>query len=77
VSEGRPTDEKVQEAAEHAARSVEHRRQMQRSAVQAEATDGGEQADLERKSAGHRRAAEGEEDQAETSAQAADEASGS
>jgi hypothetical protein len=75
VSERRPTDEKVQDAAEHAARSVEHRRQMQRSAVQAEAAEGGEQDALERESADHRRAAKGEEAEAQSSADDADDAS--
>jgi hypothetical protein len=74
VSERRPTDEKVRDAAEHAARSVEHRRQAQRSAVQAEAADGGVQDALERESADHRRASKGEEAEAASSARDADDA---
>jgi hypothetical protein len=75
VSERRPTDEQVQDAAAHAARSVEHRRQMQRSAIQAEAADGPDEAALEREATHHQQAAKTEEAEAESSAHDADDAS--
>jgi hypothetical protein len=73
VSESRPDDQPVQEAAEHATRAVQEREQMQRSAVEAQAADDGEQeASLERESAEHREAAEDEEAEADEAAREAD-----
>ncbi len=66
-----PDDETVEEAAEHADRSVDHRREMQRRAAQSKAADGAEEADLEGQAAEHERAAQTEEDQAEETARAA------
>ena len=77
MSEDRPTDEQVQEAAEHAARAVEHRRQMQRSAIEAEVADGAAAPALERESDEHRRAAAAEEAEAESTARRADRESSS
>jgi hypothetical protein len=67
-----PDDETVEEAAEHADRSVDHRREMQRRAAQSEAAEGAEAADLEGQSTEHERAADAEEAQAEETARAAD-----
>lgn len=72
MSEDRPADEKVQEAAEHAGRAVEERRQVQRSAAQAQAADGADEAALQRESVEHRRAAESEEAAAQVTAREAD-----
>ena len=67
-----PNDETVEEAAEHADRSVDHRREMQRRAAQSEAAEGAEAADLEGQSTEHERAAHAEEAQADETARAAD-----
>jgi hypothetical protein len=65
-------NEKVEEAAAHAARSVEHRRQMQRQSVKAEAADGDDAPGLEREAAQHGEAAAQQEEAAETAAREAD-----
>jgi hypothetical protein len=67
-----PGDETVEEAAEHADRSVDHRREMQRRAAQSEAAEGPEEAALEGQSVEHERAAQAEEAQADETARAAD-----
>jgi hypothetical protein len=72
VSDSRPNDEQVEEAAEHAARAIEHRRQMQRTAVESEAADGSDASALQDASAEHRRAAESEEADADEAAHEAD-----
>jgi hypothetical protein len=72
VSEDEQEHKKVEEAAAHAARSVEHRRQMQRQSVKAEATEGADESALEREASEHGEAAEQEEDAAETAAREAD-----
>ena len=72
MSEGEHNDEKVEEAAAHAARSVEHRRQMQRKSVKAEAAEGSEEAGLEREASEHGEAAAEQEDAAEDAAREAD-----
>ncbi|MGZ4165582.1 MAG: hypothetical protein ACXVR1_04355 [Solirubrobacteraceae bacterium] len=72
MSEDEQPDEAVQEAAEHAARSVEHRRQMQRDAVQAEAAEGADESTLRREAAEHGEAAHEEEAEAESAAREAD-----
>ena len=67
MSEDEQNDEKVEEAAAHAARSVEHRRQMQRESVKAEAAEGSDESELEREAAEHgEAAAEQEQEAAET-----------
>jgi hypothetical protein len=65
-------DDEVEEAAEHADRSVDHRREMQRRAAQSDAAEGAEAADLEEQSTEHEHAADAEETQADESARAAD-----
>jgi hypothetical protein len=65
-------DEGVEEAAEHASRAVEHRQEMQRRAVQAEAAEGDEEARLEQQAEEHRRAAGSEEAQADDASRQAD-----
>jgi hypothetical protein len=77
VSADGPNDEKVEEAAAHAARSIEHRRQMQRDSVKAEAAEGADEHALEREAAEHGEAAEREEKAAESAARDADADSGS
>jgi hypothetical protein len=72
VSEDEQPNEKVEEAAAHASRSIEHRRQMQRQSVKAEAADGAEEAALERDASEHGAAAEHEEDAAQDAAHEAD-----
>jgi hypothetical protein len=82
VSEDRPGDkvdapgsEEVEEAAAHASRAVSHRREMQRSAVRAEAAEGDDEAELEQKAADHGAAAKGAEADADSAAQRADDES--
>jgi hypothetical protein len=72
VSEDEQENEKVEEAAAHAASSVEHRRQVQRQAVKAQAADGADESRLERDAAQHGAAAEREEDAAQDAAHEAD-----
>jgi hypothetical protein len=72
VSEDEQPDEKVEEAAAHPARSVEQRRQMQRSSAKAEAAEGSDESALKREAAEHGEAAEAEEDAAESAAHEAD-----
>jgi hypothetical protein len=72
VSADEQGNEKVEEAAAHAARSVEHRRQMQRQSVKAEAADGDDAPALEREAAQHGEAAAEQEEAAETAAREAD-----
>ena len=72
MSEGEQNDEKVEEAAAHAARSVEHRRQMQRQSVKAEAAEGSEEAGLEREASEHGEAAAEQEQEAQDAAREAD-----
>jgi hypothetical protein len=72
VSEDEQDDEKVEEAAVHAARSVEHRRQMQRQSVKAEATEGSQESQLEREAFEHGEAATEQEKAAEGAAREAD-----
>jgi hypothetical protein len=72
MSEDEHTEETVKEAAEHAARSVEHRRQMQRSAAKAQDADRSDQDALEREAAEHEAAAGEEEDEAQETAREAD-----
>jgi hypothetical protein len=72
VSEGEQQDEKVEEAAAHAARSIEHRRQMQRDSVKAEAAEGADASKLEEDAAEHGEAAQREEEQADSAAREAD-----
>jgi hypothetical protein len=67
-----PNDDTVEEAAEHASRAVEHRREMQRRSVQAEAAEGADEASLEREADDHRRAAQSEEAEAHDTAREAD-----
>ena len=66
-----PVEEILEEAAEHAEQSVQHRRRMQAEAAQAEAADGAERAELECDSARHGRDARAEEDEALRSAEQA------
>ena len=72
MSEDEHTQETVKEAAEHAARSVEHRRQMQRSAAQAQEADGAAADRLEHEADEHAAASHEEEDQALDTAREAD-----
>ena len=72
MSGAEQNDEKVEEAAAHAARSVEHRRQMQRDSVKAEAAEGAEADALERGASEHGEAAEEDEEAAERAAREAD-----
>ncbi len=72
MSEDEQDNEKVEEAAAHAARSVEHRRQMQRESVKAEAAEGADESKLEREAAEHGQAAQREEDAAQSAAREAD-----
>jgi hypothetical protein len=62
----------VQEAAELADRAGEHRQEMQRRAVQAEAAEPGRAADLEREAAAHRAEAEAKEVESAERAREAD-----
>jgi hypothetical protein len=73
VSEHEHDDEKVEEAAARAARSVEHRRQMQRQSARAEAAEGVDESELKHDAAAHGEAAEAEEDAAQNAAREADE----
>jgi hypothetical protein len=75
VSEDEQPDEKVEEAAAHAARSVEHRRQMQRQSVKAEAADGAEESELQRDASEHGEAAAEQEEAAQDAAIEADQGS--
>jgi hypothetical protein len=70
---GNHDQDDVEEAAEHAARAVSHRRESQRRAVQAEAEDGPTSEALERSSAEHTEAAHAEENEAGEAAKRADE----
>ncbi len=72
MSEDEQSREKVEEAAAHAASSIEHRRQVQRESVKAEAAEGSEESALEREASAHEDAAEREEDRAESAAREAD-----
>jgi hypothetical protein len=72
VSADEQGNDKVEEAAAHATRSVEHRRQMQRQSVKAEAADGDDAPALEREAARHGEAAVEQEQAAETAAREAD-----
>ena len=72
MSEGEQDDEKVEEAAAHAARSIEHRRQMQRDSVKAEAAEGNEETALEQEASEHGRAAVEQEEAAQDAAREAD-----
>jgi hypothetical protein len=75
VSGDEQNDEKVEEAAAHAALSVEHRRQMQRDSVKAEAAEGAEADALEHGASEHREAAEAHEEAAGQAAREADQES--
>jgi hypothetical protein len=68
-------NEKVEEAAAHAARSIEHRRQMQRDSVKAEAAEGADESELERTATEHGEAAVEAEEAAEDAAREADQGS--
>jgi hypothetical protein len=68
-------DEKVEEAAAHAARSIEHRREMQRDSVKAEAAEGSDESALQRAAAEHGEAAAEQEEAAEDAAHEADQES--
>ncbi len=72
MSEDEQPDEKVEEAAAHAARSVEGRRQMQRQSAKAQAAEGSDEAALKRQASEHGHAAQQEEDAAERAAHEAD-----
>ncbi len=75
MSEGEQSDgidENVEEAAAHAARSIEHRRQMQRDSAKAEAADRADASELKEEAAEHAEAAEREEDEADSAAHEAD-----
>jgi hypothetical protein len=73
IRDEEPQDETVQEAAEHAERAGEHRQEMQRRAVQAEAAEPSDADELERESADHGSAAQTEESLARERAREADE----
>jgi hypothetical protein len=75
MSGGEQDGEKVEEAAAHAARSIEHRREMQRDSVKAEAAEGSDESALERAAAEHGEAAAEQEKAAENAAREADEES--
>jgi hypothetical protein len=69
----RETDQNVEEAAEHAERSVEHLEEERRLEEQAQATRGARERALEHEAHEHHEAAAAEERESEQSADAASE----
>jgi hypothetical protein len=73
---GNPQDHGVEEAAEHAARAIDHREESRRRAAQAEAEDGRAADDLKRQSTEHAQASHDEEAEAQAAAERADDQRG-
>jgi hypothetical protein len=67
-----PDDNAIEAAAEHAERAVQERREMARTATQADAADGRDSDELKRESEQHGRASHEQEDAAQEAAREAD-----